>query len=136
MVLVTFPTEQQHHDAVTAALTAVNARPYDYNDVIPTGTSGYTLVAVTDRFGGNLRLTGQVGVRAVRVTCRYVGTTPDNVRELRRRGESALREKSLTVGGFESTPIQFETAEVVAPDGDATSGGQWFSALSAYTYSV
>lgn len=133
---MTFPTEQEHYDAVVAALDALSANPYGYEDTVPSSVSGYTLPAVSDRVGGALRLTGQVGIRAVRVTCRYVGRTPDNVREMRKRGEAALREQSITVAGYESTPIQFETAEQVAPDGDLERSGQWYSALSAYTYSV
>jgi hypothetical protein len=136
VVLVTFPTEQEHHDAVVLALTDAAAAPYDYHEKVPRDVTGYTLVGVTDRFGGNLRLTGQVGVRAVRVTCRYVGLTPDNVREIRSRGESALREQSIAVGAHESTPIQFETAEPIDEDGSVASGQKWYSALSAYTYTV
>lgn len=131
---MTFPTEQQHFDAVAAALSAANARPYDYDDK-PDGAA-YTLVTVSDRYGGVQRTTGQIGTRSVRVTVRAVGKTADNAREMRKRCEAALREKRLTIAGRTSTLIQFETAEPIGPDGDALSSGQWFSGLSTYTYTV
>lgn len=131
---MTFPSEQQHFDAVLAALAAANARPYDYDDK-PSETS-YSLVSVGDRFGGVMRVTGRTGTRSVRVTVRAVAKTPDAAREIRRRADTALREQRVTVGGYISTPIQFETAEPVGPDGDAAISGSWFSALSSYTYTV
>lgn len=133
---MSFPSEQEHFDAVVAALTAAEARPYDYDTTPASTVSAYTLVTVTDRFGGTLRMSGQVGIRLARVTVRAVGITADNAREMRGRADAALREKSIVVGTHRSTPIQFETAEPVGRDGDVRTTGTWFSGLSIYTYEV
>ena len=134
MVLVTFPTEQEHFDAVVQVLTDADANPHDY-DESPT-ESGYTLVSISDRFGGTPRMTGQVGIRLARVVLLAVGTTAENVREIRERFDGALREQRLTIAGRETTPIQFETSEPVGPDGDIFTTGQWYSARSQYTYEI
>lgn len=133
---MTFPSEQEHFDAVMAVLEAAQARPYDYDTTPPTGVSGYTLVTVSDRFGGAQRLTSQIGTRGVRIAVRAVGITADNAREMRRRFDVALRERQITVDGLPSTPIAFETADAVAQDGDVRTTGTWYSALSTYTYTV
>lgn len=133
---MTFPSEQEHFDAVVAALTAAQARPYDYDTLPPTSVTAYTLVTVTDRFGGVQRATSQIGTRGVRVTVRAVGITADNAREMRKRADAALREQRLTVAGFTSTPIAFETSDPVAQDGDLRTTGVWYSGLSLYTYTV
>lgn len=133
---MTFPSEQEHFDAAKTALTAATARPYDYDDKIPHSVTAYNLLAVSERFGGNQRLTSQIGTRSVRVTVRSVGSSADDVREMRKRADTALRENRLTVAGFVSTPIAFETAEMVGPDGDILNAGKWLSALSSYTYTV
>lgn len=133
---MSFPTEQDHHDAVKALLESAEAFPYDYDESIPRDETGYSLLTVVDRFGGVQRLTSQIGTRSVRIAVRAVGDTMDNVREIRARVDAALREQRLAVGGFTSTPIAFETAESPAPDGDVLRDGAWFSALSSYTYTV
>lgn len=133
---MTFPSEQEHFNAVMAVLNAAQARPYDY-DTLPASTvTAYTLVTVTDRFGGVVRNDGRIGTRGVRVTVRAVGITADNAREMRRRADEALREQRLTVGGFTSTPIAFESSDPVAQDGDLRTTGVWYSGLSLYTYTV
>lgn len=133
---MSFPSEQQHFDAVKALLAAVDARPYDYDEKVPPTKDAYSLLSVADRFGGVLRNSGQVGTRGVRISVRYVGISADNVREMRRRGDGALREQSVTVAGRASTPIQFETAESVSQDGDVPVTKSWWSALTTYTYVV
>lgn len=133
---MTFPSDQEHYDAVTAALALVDARPYDYDADIPKSLSAYNLVTVSDRFGGVPRTTGQIGTRSVRITVRSVGKDAHNVREMRRRVDLALREKRLAVAGHVSTPIAFEAADVPAPDGDQLVGGKWVTALASFTYTV
>ena len=134
MVLVTFPTEQEHFNAVVQVLTDADANPHDYDETVT--DDGYTLVSVSDRFGGTPRMSGDIGIRLARVTLLAVGITADNVREIRQRFDSALREKRLTIAGRETTPIQFETSEPVGPDGDIFTTGQWYSARSQYTYEI
>jgi hypothetical protein len=131
---VTFPTDQEHHDAVFAALVATDARPYDYGMTV--SDANYNLVTVSPRFGGELRVGGVGGTRAVRVTVLSVGKTAENVNEMRRRADLALREQTLTVAGFPSSPIQFETGDPVGPDGDLAGAGAWFSAITSWTYAV
>ena len=131
---MTFPTEQEHFDAVVQVLTDADANPHDYDETVT--DDGYTLVSVSDRFGGTPRMSGDIGIRLARVTLLAVGITADNVREIRQRFDSALREKRLTIAGRETTPIQFETSEPVGPDGDIVTTGQWFSARSQYTYEI
>lgn len=133
---MSFPSEQEHFDAVVAALTAANARPYDYDSLPASTVTSYTLVTVSDRFGGTPRMTAQIGTRGVRVTVRAVGITADNAREMRKRADAALREQRLAIDGFTSTPIQFETADPVAQDGDIKTTGTWYSGLSIYTYAI
>lgn len=133
---MTFPTEQQHFDAVMAALTAAGARPYGYDTVPPSTVTAYTLVTVTDRFGGNPRMSAQIGTRGIRVTVRAVGITVKNAREMRDRADVALREQRITVGSHVSTPVQFESSDPVAQDGDVRTTGLWYSGLSLYTYTV
>lgn len=133
---MTFPSEQEHFDAVMAALTAAQARPHDYDTPPASTVTAYTLVTVSGRFGGVPRNDSRIGTRGVRVTVRAVGSTADNAREMRRRTDGALREQRLAIGDFTTTPIAFETADPVAPDGDIKTTGAWFSALSLYTYTV
>lgn len=127
-----FPSEQEHFDAVEAALNVANARPRDYNNTV---TEDCNLLAVADRFGGVRRMSSEIGTRSVRITVVAVGRTPDNAREMRRRHDK-LRGQRLTIGGRLSTPIEFESAEPVGPDGDLLGTGSWFSAMSRYTYTV
>lgn len=134
MVLVSFPSDQEHSDAVEAALTAVDARPHGYGE--PVSEADYTLFAVTPRFGGEERAGGVVGTRGYRITILSVGRFASDVNEMRRRGDLALREQMLTVAGFTTSPIQFESSNPVAPDGEPDSLGQWLSAQSSYTYTV
>lgn len=133
---MTFPTDQEHYDAVTAALAAVDARPYDYDATVPSSLSAYNLVAVSDRFGGVPRTTGQIGTRSVRVSVRSVGKDAANVREMRRRVDLALREKRISVAGHVSTLIAFESADAPARDGDQLVAGKWVTALASFTYTV
>lgn len=137
--MVTFPTEAQWATAVKAALTAVNAAPHDYGMTIPASVTAYNLVTVTDRFGGVARMNGRIGTRGVRITIVSLGlavnpATPlNNAREMRRRHDLALRGQRLTVAGFVTTPIQFETADPIDQDGDPVTAGAWFSGLTHYT---
>lgn len=133
---MSFPSEQEHFDAVMAVLMAAQARPYDYDTLPASAVTAYTLVTVTDRFGGAPRMTAQIGTRGVRVTVRAVGITADNAREMRKRADAALREQRVVVGDFTSTPIAFETSDPVAQDGDLRTAGVWYSGLSLYTYTV
>lgn len=137
---MSFPSEDQWRTAVMAALTAVNARPYDWG-VIPSSTvSAYNSVTVVDRFGGVPNLVGKSGTRGVRIIVRAVGKAIDpanplgNAREMRRRHDLALREKRLTIGGVTTNPIEFESAEAIGPeDGGQLTTGAWCLGDTFYT---
>ena len=127
-----FPSLQDHFDAIEALLTAADARPADL-DQAPTDDCNQFTVA--DRVSGAVRMSGDVGIRSVRVVVKALGQTTDNAREMQRRHDS-LRGKRLTFGTRTSTPIQFESGDPVSPDGDLLITGAWFSAVSTYTYEV
>lgn len=129
---MSFPTIQQHFDAVEALLTASNARPRDLDQAPTEDCNQFT---VADRFGGVARMTGEVGTRSVRIVVKSLGKTADNAREMQRRA-NAIRDQRLTFAGHVSTPIAFESGDPVSPDGDLLVTGAWFSATATYTYTV
>jgi hypothetical protein len=129
VVLVT-ATEEQHAAAIIAALTATSAAPYDLDDAkaLTTIPNGYTEVMVSPRGGAPLRSPGSTGRRGWRIATRQVGTTVSNAREMRKRTHEALEFVRLTVGGDQTTPIQFDSAEQIGED-----DGYW-SGLETWTY--
>lgn len=137
---MTFPSEDQWRTAVMAALTAANARPYDWGVIPPSTVSAYNSVTVADRFGGVPNLAGQSGTRGVRIVVRAVGKAVDpanplgNAREMRRRHDIALRDKRLTIGGVTTSPIAFESAETIAVEGGGQlATGAWCLGDTFYT---
>ena len=127
---MTFPTEEEHAAAVIAALKAANAAPYDLDEIPSTLPTYYTEVTVTRRFGGVQRNSAQTGTQSYRITTRAVAKTVSNAREMRKRTQAALNEARLTIGGRTSTPIQFETEDVIGPDDG------YYSGLTAWTYVI
>jgi hypothetical protein len=131
VVLVT-TSEEQHAAAIIAALTTASAAPYDLDDAkaltaIPVG---YTEVMVSPRNGAPNRNPGSTGRRGWRISTRQIGTTVSNAREMRKRTHTALEYVRLTVGGDQTTPIQFEGAEPIGED-----DGYW-SGLETWTYAI
>lgn len=118
--------------AVIAALSAVSAAPYDLDDIkaLASPPAQYTEVTVSRRFGGQNRATGSTGRVGWRITTRTVAKTVSNAREMRKRAETALLYARLTVGGDETTPIQFEGAEPIGDDDG------WWSGLTTWTYAI
>lgn len=127
-----FPTLQQHFDAIGALLTAANAVPRDLDQAPTEDCNQFT---VADRFGGVIRLSGDIGTRSVRIVVKALGRTADNAREMQRLHDK-LRGQRVAIGEQISTPIQFEAGDAVAPDGDLLVTGAWFSASSTYTYTI
>lgn len=126
-------TEEQHAAAIIAALTAKSAAPYDLDDakaLVPPLPKGYTEVMVSPRAGAPLRNPGSTGRRGWRIATRQVGTTVSNAREMRKRTHEALEFVRLTVGGDQTTPIQFDSAEEIGED-----DGYW-SGLETWTYAI
>lgn len=136
MVLVIFPSEEEHAAAVIGALAVAGANPYDLDDVARAISDGtlpayYTEVTVSPRYLGRPDRAGvSSDFRGVRVTTRAVAQTVSNAREMRRRADGALNEKTLTVAGFVSSPVEFETGESIGEDDG------WYSGLTAWTYAV
>ena len=67
--------------------------------------------------------------RAAGITTRAVARTVSNAREMRRRA-GQIEGVSLVIGDEESTPVQFETEDLIAPDDD------WYSGLTYWTYAL
>lgn len=130
---MSFPTIQEHFDAVEALLTAANARPRDLDQAPTEDCNQFT---VADRFGGVTRMSGDIGTRSVRVVVKALGRSADNAREMQRRHDAALRNQRLTFTAHLSTPVAFEAGDPVSPDGDLLTTGAWFSATSTYIYTV
>jgi hypothetical protein len=131
--VVLVSAEEQHATAVLAALNAelaASMRAYDYDDLPTTRPANYVEVTVSRRAGGPNRNPGSTGRSGWRITTRPVSTTVSNAREMRKRVATALLFNRVTVGGDQSTPIQFETEDPIGPDDG------WYSGLSTWTYAV
>lgn len=126
--------EQTHATAVLALLNAAlpsTVRAYDSDDVPDTLPSKYVEVAVSRRFGGNLRASATTDASGWRVLTRVVDqTSVSNARLTANTVRTALEFARLSIGGKKSTPVRFETADPIAPD----SG--WWSGLTAWTYAL
>ena len=126
-------TAQANADAILAALnTALSPRKaYDLDKVPPTRPPQYVEVTLSRRFGGTQRLSSQIATGGYRLTVRAVSqTTISSVRGDLEKCRAALEFKRLDVGGFTTTPIQFETEDPAASDEG------WFSGLLVFTFAI
>lgn len=122
-------TEEQHAAAVVAALNSAGAHAYDYDDVPASPPDFYTQVAVSRRFGGTRRGSGEPVGQFYRILERAVANTVSNARNLRAKTD-ALEGTVLTIGGQTTTPIEFESAQPIGPDDG------WFSGARTWTYAL
>ncbi len=128
--------ESAHLAAVLAALTTGGAVPYDLGKVPGmngnTGTipSYYTEVTVSRRFGGNFRGDALATTVLYRGTTRAVAKSASDARNLRRLTGLALENVALTVGGGTTTPLMFESEEIIGPDDG------WLSGLTLWTWAI
>lgn len=122
-------TDEEVAAAFITRLTALGAVPYDYDDLPAKRPDWYTEVTVTRRFGGEQRGSGERDGRFYRATTRQVAKTVSNARNLRTKS-AALEDSTLTVGSETTTPIEFETAEVIGPDDG------WYSGLETWTFAL
>lgn len=126
--------EQTHAAAVIARLNAVlpaTVRAYDVDDVPTDLPSKYVEVTVTRRYGGTRRASASTATGGWRITTRVVDQTSiANARLTANTARTALEFYRLSIGGKTSTPVQFETAEVIGPDDG------WWSGMTAYTYAL
>jgi hypothetical protein len=121
-------SEEQHAAAVIAALEAAN--PYEVDDLkeLKRLPDFYTEVTLSPRFGGGpRRQTAQEGTQSYRIITRYVATRVASARELRRRTKAALQDVCLTIDGERTTPIQFETGDVISADEGYYSGADFWT---------
>lgn len=120
-------SEEQHAEAVKAALTALTAVPYDYDEIPATLPAYYNAITVERRYGGTGRGSGEIPTEAYRITAQSIAKTVSNAREMRRRAR-LLEGVVLTIDGTETTPIEFESADPIGPDDG------WYSGLLTLTY--
>lgn len=126
-------TEQQNADAILAALNAALApkMAYEVDDVPSPRPAEYVEVQLVRRFGGTARGCGWKGTVGYRLTVFGISqTSASNARMLLEKCRAALEFQHLVVDGQQTTPIQFETANEVAPDDG------WLSGFHDYTYAL
>lgn len=122
-------TDEAVAAAFIARLSSLGALPYDYDDLPATLPDNYTVVTVTRRFGGTQRGSGERDGRLYRATARQVAKTISNARNLRAKS-AGLEGSVLTVGSETTTPIEFETAQVIGPDDG------WYSGLESWLFAL
>jgi hypothetical protein len=124
-----------HVEAAVAALNAalpLSARAYDLDDLDQMAElpAMYVEVTVSRRYGGDPRNAGGKGRTGWRVGTRFVAQRQGNAEHLKTLVTAALEEVRLTVSDQQTTPIKFESAEVIGPDDG------WFSGLTLWTYAL
>ena len=110
---------------------ATPAHAFEADDA-PQSGSGYVVVTLSRRFGGNGRVFGGLSPSAWRMTARAVGSGMTNARIYLAVASQAIEQKRVTVGGVTSTPIQFETEDPIGQDDLDQS---LYSGLRTYTFS-
>lgn len=122
-------TEAEHAAAVIAALTTLQAHPYDL-DEIPASADKYTEVVVHRRFGGEQRSSGEREGELYRVMLRQVAKRLDNARHLRTKS-AGLVGMVLTIDGETTTPLEYEDpGDPIGPDDG------WWSGTQTFTYNL
>lgn len=126
-------TAQANATALLATLTTALApqKVYELHQVPTTRPPNYVEFALSRRFGGEFKQSGDVGTTGYRITLRAVAqSSVTAAREDLEKCRAALENTSLTVGADATTPIQFETEDPVAADNG------WFSGLMSFTYVI
>lgn len=130
--------ERQHAEALKAA---INARltphsTFEYGAVpglngnAGTHPSIYALVQVERRSIPTRSAVRRATRTGWRASIRAVGRTPNETRWASQRIAEALDGTRLTVGGFETTPVEHETSDAPALDADR------FESLTRYVYAL
>lgn len=127
---MSFPTEQDCADAVKAFLSAAGAIPYEVGRVPSPLPLRYTEFSVYRAFGGEPRNGGLPGTQLYRIATRAVADNVDNVRVMRQKA-ATLEGAVLHPGSSESTPVQFETTDYIAPPSE-----NWQSGYTTWTFAV
>jgi ribosomal protein L7/L12 len=127
-------SEKAHLDAVLAAMTAVDAKPYtlaQLNDLkTSTGLPAYyNEVTVSQRLGTGPRRHGAPSESTQwRILTRAVGQKYANAQEMRRRAAVALHEAKLTVGSETYFVERALSDDPIVPDEG------WYSGTSEFAY--
>lgn len=124
-------TAQANVTAILATLTTALAprKVYDLGTVPSTRPPQFVEITLTRRFGGVMTLGGHIGTTGYRLTVAAVSSsTVASIRSDLEKVRAALEFQRLTVGGKQTTPIQFETED------EADYGSGWLSQYAAYTY--
>lgn len=123
-------TEAEHAAAVIAALTTLQAHPYDLDDLPTPAPSFYTEVVVHRRFGGTQRGSGEREGEPYRVLLRQVAKELGNARHLRAKS-AGLEGVVLTIDGDTTTPLEYEDpGDPIGPDDG------WWSGTQSFTYNL
>jgi hypothetical protein len=122
-------SEDLHAAAVLAFLTTAGSNPFDLSKVPAIPPDYYTEVGVVRRFGGVQRYGGQRDGQLYRITERAVAKILKNAQNLRSRSD-ALEGAVLTIDGLTTTPIEFESADVIGPDDG------YYSGLRTWSYAL
>lgn len=124
-------TEVEQTAAVKALLSAAQANPFTLQELadMTNKPSHYCEVMVTERVTEFSRYGGRSDVRSWRAQVRSVARYEDNAKTNRSRVGGALEDRTVTVGGIESTPMRRGASDdPVRPDDG------WWSALSEFNY--
>lgn len=126
-------SEKAQEAAVIALLDAAKANPRTLDQLAGVADSSlpayYCEVYVTERPVEGHRYGGASDKRAWRVQVRAVARSASNAKQVRAYAHAALFDKTVTVGGVESTPMTHPVGDdPIAPDDG------WFSGLSEYGY--
>jgi hypothetical protein len=125
-------TAQANATEILARANAALAPPaYDMGKVPATRPPEFVEMTLTRRFGGVPTLSGEKCSTGYRFTLAAVSqVSMANVRNSLQKCRDEFENELLTVGDFESTPIEFETED------EADYGSGWFSQYAAYTYVI
>lgn len=125
--------EEQHALTVIALLQDLEAEPFDVDDVPKDEAARpdfYNEVVVSRKYSdGDYFLSGEQNLVAYRLTTRAVARRLTNARMMRGLA-GRLEGRTITVGGIESTPIEF-----VAEQGLGDDDG-WFSGRTEWSYQL
>lgn len=127
---------RDHVAALTAALAHPELPVFEYGEV--PGLNGnpgstpdqYVLLQVERRTVPNVRMVGLASRTGWRITVRPVAPDATRCRWALNHVSTRLEGCTLSVGGFDSIPLQHETTDSVTPDEGL------FSAVARWTYSL
>lgn len=122
-------TEEQHATAVIGFLNGLSANAFDPDDLPSPRPENYTEVHLARRYGGVMRGDAIPDGQLYRLLVRQVGRTVTNARQLR-ANIASIEGSVLTVNGRSTTPVTFESADVIAPDDG------WYSGSQTWTYAL